>query len=196
MRLLAFALLALILDFSIQTAPARAQAKGDLDVAAELKEHPGYSVLIFNIDINMDGKRRCLPDRADMSNEQKQWAVAKLNREPLLDLESVFGHDRGAVLVLPPGTWTVSQFSCGPLKFDGAIVQIKVAPGEIVNAGHVMINRVTVDPGKMFERARKIETHIKIEELPKDSVASLKTRAPETFAKAKRRSFAVNAALL
>lgn len=186
MRIPVFALL--VLGLFLPNAPAFAQAEGDVQVAQERKEHPDYGVLIFNIAVNKNGKRQCTVQTALLRSEQKEEKVAKVNTDPLLDLEQVFGRDRGAVLVLPPGTWTISFLRCDYDDFKGPIVQIKIAPGEIVNAGHVVIDRNTNAP--------KTETHIKIEELPADSVASLKKRAPQTFARSKRRSFAVNAALL
>jgi len=192
MRLLALVLLTLGLAVSGDISPVCAQAAGDIQVANARNEHPDYGVLMFNISINKDRKMDCIPLHAVLKPEQGRTQLVDLNTLPL---EFTAHHFKGALAPLPPGTWTVVQVSCYKHDFNGPIVQVKIAPGEIVNAGHVVVDRVMVDPGNFFTRGPKFSTHVRIEELPAESVASLKTRAPETFARAKRRNFAINTAL-
>jgi hypothetical protein len=194
MRLVAFALLALALGLSSYISSASAQARGDILVAKERQEHPDSAVLIFNVSMMQEGKPGCMPMSVELKPEQGRTEWVELNLFPLQRFNG--DHFRGALAPLPPGTWTVVKVSCYNHEFRGPLVQIKVAPGEIVNAGHVVVNRVLVEPGEFWSsRPAKYATHIKIEELPTNNVESLKERAPETFARAKRRNFAINTAL-
>lgn len=194
MRLLGFALLALTVGLFSPASRASAQAPDDILVAKERQEHPDSAVLIFNVSMMKDGKPDCLPLGIDLKPEQGRTQRIDVN---VVRMQRFNGTPRwGALAPLPPGTWTVVQVSCYKHDFNGQLMRIKLAPGEIVNAGHVVVNRVLVDPGDWWSRGPKYATRIKFEELPADTVESLKTRGPETFARAKRRTFEINPALL
>ncbi|MGJ4931451.1 hypothetical protein ACQR1I_30540 [Bradyrhizobium sp. HKCCYLS2038] len=193
MRLLGFALLALTLGLFSPTSPASAQARGDILVAKERQEHPDSAVLIFNVSMMQEGKPGCVPLSVELKPEQGRSERVEVNLFTMQRFN--VDHFRGALAPLRPGTWTIVRVGCYNHDFNGPIVQIKLAPGEIVNAGHVVVNRVMVDPGDWWTHGPKYAAHIKIEELPANNVESLKERAPETFARAKRRNFAINTAL-
>lgn len=160
-------------------------------MANERQEHPDYGVVIFNVLIKFDGKPHCVPLHAMFKSEQKQLMHVMMNTHPF---EFWKNKANGAIMTLPPGTWTFLKVACYKEDFYGPIAQIKIAPGEIVNAGRVVADRVTLDPGDLWTQP-KYTTRVTIEELPPETIESLKKRAPETFARAKRRNFAVNAGM-
>lgn len=95
---------------------------------------------------------------------------------------------------LQPATWTITALSCASLNrqfnFRGSVAQIRIDPGEIVNAGTLTLEVSVEKKGTFFSRPVFGERG-KVGELLPDTAAALRTRAPDSFAKAKRRSFVI-----
>jgi hypothetical protein len=73
----------------------------------------------------------------------------------------------------------------------GPFAHFRIEPGEIVNAGNLIVDVYTIRPKGLFNGAI-YGARATVEDLPAASIESLQARAPATFAKAKRRYFAAS----
>jgi hypothetical protein len=111
------------------------------------------------------------------------------DRSDFTDRES-----RGAVAALEPAVWTLARFECYKENFNGAVAQMRLEPGEIVNLGHLIVDVYTVRRKGLFHGAIR-RARAKVEDLEPEAIESLRKRAPSTYAKAKQRYFAINSKL-
>jgi hypothetical protein len=109
-------------------------------------------------------------------------------------LFSLNGKTFGALASLEPAVWIVTKLDCGQTKYNGSIAGIRIAAGEIVNAGHLVVDIYTVRPEGLFNGAIR-RARAKVEDLEPETTESLTKRAPATFSRAKRRYFAIDQAL-
>jgi hypothetical protein len=87
----------------------------------------------------------------------------------------------GGAAVLPAGMYTVVGLECsGSRKFNGTIARFSLQPGEVINAGRLVLE---------YELAPFVSTKadLRIRDLSPEAVASLSQRAPGAFSKAKKR---------
>jgi hypothetical protein len=87
----------------------------------------------------------------------------------------------GGAAVLPAGVYTVVGLECSPSrKFNGRVAQFSLKPGEVVNVGRLALE---------YELAflAKSDASLNVRDLSPEAVASLSQRAPNAFAKAKKR---------
>jgi hypothetical protein len=187
MRLIHFGLLSLI-GFVAQTANAQTQTEGDAKVAQLHQEHPELGFMFIDVLVLKNGQWNCKPRVTLTSDTGKKAEVKVFTDDPMLSpIQKIFG----GLASLEPAVWTVTSFQCYKLTFNGSIGQVRIGPGEIVNAGHLVVDIITEHPGG-FLRQATYRTRAKVEDLNADAKESLARRAPATFAKAKPRYLTVN----
>jgi hypothetical protein len=182
--------LAAVLFALVQALPAAAESEGDAKVAQLREEHPELGFLFFDVSVSKDGQRVCRPSVILKSNTGKTAEVTVATG----GLFSLNGKTFGALASLEPAVWIVTKLDCGQTKYNGSIAGIRIAAGEIVNAGHLVVDIFTVRPEGLFNGAIR-RARAKVEDLEPETTESLTKRAPATFAKAKRRYLAIDAAL-
>jgi len=177
--------------------PASGQAAGDLKVERVRQETPGAGVLFFDLTLLMQGKPACTAMDAELTDDARKRTTAQFEvfrPNPLFSWKS---ESRGSFITLRPATYTITSIHCATSRsyvFNGPVAQIRVEPGDIVNAGNLVLEMSVQHKADLFTRAQ-FGAHGKVQDLAPDTVTSLKTRAPETFAKAKRRYFTVAASM-
>jgi hypothetical protein len=182
--------LAAVLLALVHTAAAAAESEGDANVAQLHQEHPELGFLFFDVTMLKDSRLNCRPSVILTSNTGKTAKVTVATGS----LFSLGLKTKGALASLEPAVWVVTKLDCGQTKYNGSIAGVRIAAGEIVNAGHLVVEIYTVRPEGLFNGAVR-RARAKVEDLEPDATESLTKRAPATFAKAKRRYFAIDAAL-
>ena len=169
-----------------------AESEGDTKVAQLHQEHPELGFLFFDVTVLKDGRLHCRPSVILKSDTGKTAEVTVATGS----LFSLGLKTKGALASLEPAVWIVSKLDCGHTlpKYNGSIAGIRIAAGEIVNAGHLVVEIQTIRPEGLFNGAVR-RARAKVEDLEPETTESLTKRAPVTFAKAKRRYFAIDQAL-
>jgi hypothetical protein len=189
MRKLTLAALAAVLLAAGQVPPAAAEIDADAKIARLRQENPDWAVAVFDVTVSKDGEAWCFPHVILKSSTGKTvdfW----VRTGPI----SLTGKSRGAVEALEPAVWTVARFQCYKENFNGAVAQMRLEPGEIVNLGHLIVDVYTVRRKGLFHGAIR-RARAKVEDLEPEAIESLRKRAPSTYAKAKQRYFAINSKL-
>jgi len=171
---------------------AAAESEGDAKVAQLRQEHPELGFLLFDVTILKDGRPYCRPSVILKSNTGKTAEVTVATGS----LFSLGLTTKGALASLEPAVWIVTKLDCGHTlpKYNGSIAGIRIAAGEIVNAGHLVVEIQTIRPEGLFNGAVR-RARAKVDDLEPETTESLAKRAPATFAKAKRRYFAIDPVL-
>lgn len=92
----------------------------------------------------------------------------------------------GGAAVLPSGTYTFVNFECsGSRTFKGPVASFLLRPGEVINAGRLVLEYELVFFGK-------INFSLAVRDLSPEAVASLSSRAPIAFSRAKKRYMTLN----
>jgi hypothetical protein len=190
MKIVKCALLALALSTLGHAIPAYAQGEDDLRFARIRQEHPEGVFVFFDITLMSAGHQFCAPARADLvSDTQKTGSVYfEIYRpKPLFSFDAF---SRGTMIALRPATWTITKIYCDNRKaaFNGKFAQIRLEPGETINAGNLILE-VSVQSRPTFFTNGVAGMSAKVGELSPDTVAALRTRAPQSFAHAKRQYF-------
>lgn len=182
--------LAAVLLSLVHAAAAAAESEGDAKVAQLHQEHPELGFLFFDVTVLKDGRLHCRPSAILTSNTGKTAEVTVATGS----LFSLGLKTKGALASLEPAVWIVTKLDCGQTKYNGSIAGIRIAAGEIVNAGNLVVEIYTVRPEGLFNGAVR-RARAKVEDLEPEATESLTKRAPAAFAKAKRRYLAIDAAL-
>jgi hypothetical protein len=183
--------LAAVLLALVHTAAAAAESEGDAKVAQLHREHPELGFLVFDISMLDEGKLSCIPRSAILTSNTGKKANVNVFTGGFFGLGD---KTRGAIASLEPAVWTVVWVDCINRHFRGSIAQIRVGPGEIINAGHLLVD-VFTRRAKGFFTGALYGAHARVEDLGAETIESLNKRAPATFAKAKRQYFGINPAM-
>jgi hypothetical protein len=186
----ALALLITALLSLVHATPALAATADDAKDAQIRQEHPEMGFLFFDATILKDGKLGCVALSAILTSNTGKRTRVDVNTILL----SFKGITHGALAPLEPATWSIAVVECYKQTYKGPFAQVRVESGEVVNAGNLVFDVITRRPEGLFTRPI-FGARAKIEDLRPETVESLKKRAPETFAKAKRRYFEINPAL-
>jgi hypothetical protein len=166
-----------------------AESEGDTKVAQLHQEHPELGFLFFEVTILRDGRPFCTANTATLTSNTGKRALVDVVTGSLFPSKRT----RGALASLEPAVWTIALVKCSNSLFVGPFAQIRIEPGEIVNAGNLVVDVYTIRPEGLFNGAIH-GAHATVEDIPAASVESLQARAPATLAKAKRRYFAISSA--
>ena len=169
-----------------------AESEGDTKVAQLHQEHPELGFMFFDVTVLKDGRLHCRPSVILKSDTGKTAEVTVATGS----LFSLGLKTKGALASLEPAVWIVSKLDCGHTlpKYNGSIAGIRIAAGEIVNAGHLVVEIYTVRPEGLFNGAVR-RARAKVEDLEPETTESLTKRVPATFARANRRYLAIDPAL-
>jgi len=158
---------------SMASATAQEVTRTDQMAAAMLKEKPKSAVLILEATLLQQGNpQRCNGFNIHLKSTEGKTVVAS----------------SGSISVAEAGEYTAWRAICGPWVgvrgevYDGPFARIRLAAGEVVNAGKLVIDYKLENglTGKMSYR-------IRTEGLSSGQIAQLKEKAPRTFSKAIKR---------
>jgi hypothetical protein len=188
MKMSRCAQLVLVLLAFGQAIAVHAQGEDDLKIARIRQEHPEGGFVFFDITLMSAGRQFCAPKRADLVTDN--WPGSAAAHFEIYRPNPLFSFDafsRGTMMALRPGVYTITKIYCDNRKaiLNGKFAQIRVEPGEVINAGNLILE-VSVQQRPTFFTDGTAGITAKIGELSPDTVAALRTRAPESFGHAKR----------
>lgn len=182
-------MLAAVLLALVQATSAAAEIDADARIARLRQEHPDWAVVVFDASVTKDNDAWCSPHVILKSSAGKTVEIWT-RTGPI----SLTGKSRGAVEVLEPGVWTAERFECYKENFNGAVAQMRLESGEIVNLGHLIVDIDTIRRKGLFHGAKR-GARAKVGDLEPEAIESITKRAPAIYAKAKQRYFAINSKL-
>lgn len=146
----------------------------DQMVVAMLKEKPKSGVLILEATLLMQGKPlRCNNFNIYLKSTEGKTIIT----------------NSGRISVAEEGDYTVLRAVCGPWvgmsgeAYEGPCAKIRLAAGEIVNAGKLVVD-YKLENGWTGKKSYRISA----QSLSPEQISKLKEKAPRTFGKAIKRS--------
>lgn len=154
------------------------------------QKDPTSSVVFIEASVLEEGKDRNCPEI-----NVRMISDAGVSTNLLTKIRGLFvgaGSD-GGMAFLRPGTYTVVSVLCKyTARLNGNFAKFRVAPNEIVNVGHLVID-FKKGPVALFAR-RTFAGQTSVEGLSAKAVQSTTGRMPSTFPKAAKRYMVPNPA--
>ncbi len=158
-----------LIGVGAQTASAQTQTEGDAKATQLHQEHPDLGFMFLDVLVLQNGQWKCKPKVTLTSNTGKTAEVKVFTDDPMLSpIHKIFG----GLASLEPAVWTVTSLQCYKFTFNGAIGQIRIEPGEIVNAGYLVVDVVLDRRGSFFKRP-----HTAFARRPKISIRTQTSRS-------------------
>ncbi len=164
---------------SAQAAAERNLTSRDQSIIADLKEKPDWGILIMDVTTRLEGKEASCGATAYFKNAEGKRGVAQIS--------NIFvGGKRissGSIQTVKAGTYVIHLVECQLReKLSASFAEFTLKPGEILNAGNLVID---YKPGSFL--SSEFSARTRVEALSAETVASVKERAPVAFAKATSR---------